>query len=338
VLALVRATDRDELARKSAFLAQELKPYAARVTCRPLNLPDAAELSGFGTDDVRYIVHGAAVTEFNVPRPRAESVNVAGTAAVLRFARSCRRLERVVLVSSVYSSGLRAGEIAETKYDDSAGFANHYEWSKWSAESLLTGEFVDLPWQVHRLATVLCDELDGSVVQFNVLHKMWRLLYLGLLPLVPGSADTPLYFLTGQYGARATDTLMRKASSRTFFHLCNSGARAVRAGELLGLAFDAFARDEQFARRRVLRPLFADQASFDRLADSAEMFSKDALGAVIGLMRPFAPQLFINKSFRTDLTTQVVDHFGPDWATLVPRTCGHLLASSWGLRPGVAPP
>jgi nucleoside-diphosphate-sugar epimerase len=331
ILALMRAKDADELERKRRFLEAELGAPGARLDCRALNLPSADGFVGLEREQVRHIVHSAAVTEFNVARPVAEAVNVEGTRATIGFARSCPRLERFVLISTIYSSGLRAGEIGERYHDDTCGFANHYEWSKWAAESLLEEASAELPWQIHRLATVLADDESGRVVQFNVVHKMWRLLHSGLLPLLPGSPETALYFVTGQFAARAIPQLMREAGPGTTFHLCNSGDEALSAKQLLELACAAFGKDPTFARRRVLRPLFADEAAFNRLADTAAMFSREALGTVIGLMRPFAKQLFVPKSLRTDVTSSIVDAFRPNWAALVENTCDHLLTSGFGL-------
>jgi nucleoside-diphosphate-sugar epimerase len=331
VLALVHARNSEELGVKRASLERELGPNAARLRCRPLHLPDWDGSEDLDTAGIRYIVHSAAVTAFNVERARAEAVNVQGTAAVLRFARRCTALERFALVSTIYSTGLRGGPIDERAYGGECGFANHYEWSKWSAEALLESELGDLPWQVHRLATVLCDDGEGRVVQFNVVHKMWKLLYSGLLPLLPGAPETRLYFVTGQHAARSLVALMRGGPSKSFFHLSNSIDDAPSVRELLGLAFEAFTRDRDFARRRVLRPLFADEASFERLADTAAKFSRDALGTVIALMRPFAKQLFVQKAFSTELASALVPAFRPSWAELVPSTCAELIASRWGL-------
>lgn len=331
VLALVRAEDADELERKRRFLEAELGAPGARLDCRAVSLPSCEGFDGLERQQVRHIVHSAAVTQFNVARSVAEAVNVEGTRATIAFARSCPRLERFALVSTIYSSGLRAGEIRERYYDDTCGFANHYEWSKWAAESLLHEASHELPWQIHRLATVLTDDESGRVVQFNVVHKMWRLLHSGLLPLLPGAPETALYFVTGKFAARAIPQLMREAGSGTTFHLCNSGDAALSAKQLLELVCAAFAKDPAFARRRVLRPLFADEAAFDRLADTAAMFSREALGAVIGLMRPFAKQLFVPKLLRTDVTCAIVDAFRPNWTALIENTCEHLLTSGFGL-------
>ncbi|MEO7443390.1 MAG: SDR family oxidoreductase, partial [Acidimicrobiales bacterium] len=91
------------------------------------------------------VVHAAAVTRFNVDREVARRVNVEGTRRALELARSCPALESFGQLSTVYSTGLRAGRISEQDYDDSAGFANAYEWSKWEAERLVVGAG-DIPW------------------------------------------------------------------------------------------------------------------------------------------------------------------------------------------------
>jgi nucleoside-diphosphate-sugar epimerase len=331
VVALLRARDADELESKRSRLLQRLEPFADRVECRVARLPDASDLLEIDTKSVRLVLHAAAITEFGVSREQARAVNVDGTRAVLELARRCPRLERVVLLSTVYSSGLRAGEIAERIYGDDAGFANHYEWSKWAAEALLEREFGDLPWQVQRLATVLCEDEGGRVVQLNVLHKMWRLLHAGLLPLVAGSPLTPLYFVSGGYLATVCPKLWSSGGSRSVFHLCNSGSDAISAGRLLDLAHAAFGRDAEFARRRVLKPLFTDAQAFERLADAATSFSQGTLGSIVGALRPFAQQMFVTKSLSTDHTTELVEAFRPKWDELVPAVCEHLVSTGFGL-------
>ena len=78
-----------------------------------------------------------------------------------------------------------SGEVAERQHGD-AGFANHYEWSKWAAEqAVLTA--ADLPVSVLRLPTIVADDDDGEVTQYNAFHNTLKLYFYGLLSLVPGT-------------------------------------------------------------------------------------------------------------------------------------------------------
>jgi len=125
------------------------------------------------------IVHAAAVTRFNVDRDLARRVNVEGTAQVLALARRCPGLESFAQVSTVYATGLSEGRLREEPADDSAGFANAYEWSKWAAEQLVIGAD-DLPWRILRVATVVADDDTGVVTQYNAFHETLKLCFYGL--------------------------------------------------------------------------------------------------------------------------------------------------------------
>lgn len=91
------------------------------------------------------MIHSAAVTRFNVDEDTARKVNTEGTEKILRFTNRCSSLEAFGLLSTVYASGLKAGAIEETPLDGSAGFANHYESSKWSSERARLTQYDHLP-------------------------------------------------------------------------------------------------------------------------------------------------------------------------------------------------
>ena len=70
-----------------------------------LGSADVATLRERVTD----IVHCAADTTFNRPLADARATNVAGTQAVLGFAKECRHLQRMVCFSTVYVAGRTTG-------------------------------------------------------------------------------------------------------------------------------------------------------------------------------------------------------------------------------------
>ena len=113
----------------------KLGALAENKRCRIIqgDLRDAQPFSAVDGNQVTGILHCAAVTNFAVDRKTAQDVNVDGTEKLIRFADDCPQLRRFGLVSSLYAAGLRDGVIAEEACDNSAPFANHYEWSKWSA-------------------------------------------------------------------------------------------------------------------------------------------------------------------------------------------------------------
>src|SRR5262249_28275867 len=158
------------------------------------------------------IIHTAAVTKFNVDSETAESVNIQGAEKLLKFASRCDSLETFGLLSTVYASGLKAGTIEELPLED-VSFANHYERSKCASETKLMRDFDYLPWRILRVATVIADDHSGCVTQFNAFHNTLKLLYYGLLSLIPGNPGTPLYFVTGDFVANAVFKAMQNASN-----------------------------------------------------------------------------------------------------------------------------
>jgi nucleoside-diphosphate-sugar epimerase len=328
VVAGVRAKSTDELASKRQQLLATFAGDSRRILVRAFNVTEA-ETPELDLGAVRTIFHAAALTSFGVSRADAQEVNVLGTARVVALARRCSKLERLVLLSTLYSSGLRAGTIPETAFDDSAGFANEYEWSKWSAEQVIALEGNALPWQVHRIGTVLCDDDSGRVEQFNVAHKIWRLLHAGLLPIVPGRPATALPIVTGALAARASCELAERGENHSYAHVCFPSELSLPLESYVDVAYDAFLQDPDFRRRRVLRPLFTDELSFYRLSETAGMFSRDSLGTVAALVRPFAKQLFVPKHIETPTLARLGAPLPVDVRQLVGLACAHLVREHW---------
>ncbi|HVF14172.1 MAG TPA: SDR family oxidoreductase [Acidimicrobiales bacterium] len=282
-------------------------------------------------DGITHIVHSGAITRFDVERDTARTVNVEGTEKVLDFARSCPRLESFGMVSTVYSTGLRAGPIEERAYDDEAGFANDYEWSKWEAERLVATAD-DLPWRILRVATVIADDDSGCVTQYNAFHETLKLWFHGLLPLVPGDADTVLYLVTGDFVTSAIVTLMDLVGAAGVYHVAHAAERSLTLAQALDVVSEAFEAVESFRRRRVLRPLLGDRETFDLLASGVGAFGGGLVRQSLGSVVPFARQLFVAKQVdNARLRHALGDAYqAPDPAELVRRTCEALIGSKWG--------
>lgn len=280
-----------------------------------------------------HIVHAGAITRFDVDRRAAQAVNVDGTAKVLDLARGCPRLTGLGLVSTVYATGLRAGPVDEALYDDGPGFANEYEWSKWQAEQLVAAVGPELPWRILRVATIVADDATGRVTQHNAFHETLKLWFHGLLPLVPGHADTPLYLVTGDVVADAVVTLVESTSPGGVYHLAPDASASPSLAELLDIVSAAFDAVESFRRRRVLRPLLGDEESFDLLARGVDAFGGGLVRQSLQSVVPFARQLFVAKELSTArLHAALPDHGDGDVAELVRHTCEWLVATRWGRR------
>ena len=294
------------------------------------DLRDAAALEVIDRRSVRTIVHCAAVTRFDVSAVVADAVNVGLTERVLRFADTCQSVEAVGLASTVYASGLRSGRIAENLGDNAAGFANEYERSKWEAERLAWVAYGDLPVRVLRLATVVADHVDGVVTQQNAFHTTLRLVFYGLLSLVPGETTTPVHVISGRYAVDAVLAVLDDADAAGTYHLTPN--RPIVLGDLLDLAWARFAAEPDVVRRRLLRPLLVDAGSFDELVRESASLDASVAGQAVATMGPFARQLYVRKDVVADKCPVPAD----DPARLVAAAIDHLVRTRWGRRDAVA--
>lgn len=327
----VRARGRDEEHKKR----QALGSLAHSPRCRIVysDLRDASPFSDVVASDIDAIVHAAAVTSFAVEQGVAESVNVEGTQKLLEFARSCRGLQRFVLVSSLYSAGLQAGVIEEIPHASEPQFANHYEWSKWHAEHLVA-KSEDIPWQIYRVATIVGEDDGGVVVQQNAIHNTLRLLYYGLLSVVPGNAATRVYTTTTAAVTGAIGPLMNEGAVHTVFHIADRGDNALTLGQLIDVIYGVFSADPGFAKMQILKPLFCDQKTFDTLTGAISRFS-GPMHQSLQSVTPFAPQLFCDKHVNTSNAGTFATH--SDAAALLTAVARYLVQSRWGLKlPGTA--
>ncbi|HTJ42192.1 MAG TPA: SDR family oxidoreductase [Kofleriaceae bacterium] len=282
---------------------------------------------------VTRIIHAAAVTRFNVEAEVADRVNVGGARRVFDFASRCPRLRHLTYVSTVYAAGLRTGAVREDALDRAPRFANHYERSKWEAETMLLTEYTSLPSTIARVATVIADDDGGAVTQRNAVHNTLKLLFHGLLSLVPGEADTPVYFVTGSLVVEALAALAVIAPDKApkFVHVSHGRAESATLGELVDLAFEIFAKDPGFQKRRLLKPLLVDAESFEMLVSGIDGFGGDAVRQALASVAPFARQLFSAKEIANDQLKAIVPAYtAPIPQQLVTNTVAHLVATRWG--------
>lgn len=286
-------------------------------------------------DRVTTIIHAAAVTRFNVDRDLARRVNVEGTAHALALARRCPRIESFTQVSTVYATGLRMGVIREEPADDDAGFANAYEWSKWAAEELVI-DAGDLPWRISRVSTVIADDDSGAVTQHNAFHETLKLCFYGLLSLLPGRAETPLYLVTGEFVVGAIARLAGASDATGIYHVSHDRAVAPTLERALDIVFEQFCAVEEFRRKRIMRPLLADEESFRLLVEGVSPMAGGLVTQALSNVAPFARQLYVDKELDNTRFRGALDGYAaPDVGQLLTETCRHLVATRWGRRKDV---
>jgi nucleoside-diphosphate-sugar epimerase len=329
---LLRAATQDAARAKRERVCAELPPEARRrVSFVHDDLSQRDALAGLDARTVTTILHCAAVTRFNVERDLAEAVNVEGTKRVLEFARRCPQLTSCALLSTAYSCGLEAGAIDERPALGGRGFANHYEWSKLEAERLALELEQDLPLRILRIATIFANGDDGSVGQYNAFHNTFKLYYYGLLSLVPGARETPVYLVTGDFVAQQVFSLTRDADARGIFHVLHRREHNPTLGELIDLMFTRYEADESFRRKRILRPIFTDHASFQALSDSTDSLGSAIMRQALRSMSPFARQLYVQKDFdNRRLRSAVPDYEPPDYRAQIVRAIEHMIETKWG--------
>ena len=329
----LHAANRAQLEEKSRALRESLGPLGHAVDVRGGDLCAAEPFGDIDPDEVGSIVHCAAVTRFNVEPELARSVNVDGTLKLYEFASGCGRLARLALLSSTYACGLREGNIGEEALIEEPEFSNFYEWSKWESERCLRDDFGELPWVVLRVATVIAESARGQVHQYNAFHNTLKLLFYGLVSLVPGDRDTPLYFVTADFAVDAISAILEKGERQSVYHVCHTADESMTLGDLIDTAFSRFSLDADFRQRRLLEPLFCDQSTFRLLVDGVGSFGGDVVREGLTSIAPFAPQLFSHKRFDNRRLKQTMDVYAaPDATELVGNACDYLAGTRWGRR------
>lgn len=332
VILWLHARSQAELMQKRRVLERRFQPFHGRVEYCGGDLAATQPFADVDPHAVDVVVHAAAVTRFNVEVELAHRINIEGSNKLFRFCERCPRLDRLAYVSTVYSSGLRPGLIDEVALDDSYGFANHYEGSKWAAETMLLTQYQHLPWQIFRVATVIAEGVDGTVRQMNVVHNTLKLLYYGLLPVLPGAPGTPLYFVTGQFVTDAISNLLSHAPVRMIYHVAHTREESLELDELIDMAFHAFDRSAAFRRRRVLPPPYVDQPSFAHLTENVQDFGGPVMKQALASMTPFSRQLFLHKEVKNmRLVSHLPIYQAPDLRRVITAVCDSLVQTRWGL-------
>lgn len=289
-------------------------------------------------DDIRAIIHCAAVYRFNVAEEVARQVNVEGTRKVLDLAARCPQLEHVSVLSSFYASGLRQGVIAEAPFepDDTAAFTNAYERSKASAEDEVLAR-QELPWNIYRVGLVIADDASGHVTQHNAFHQTLRLFHGGYLSVMPGDPTNRLYLVSGSFVARAVVDLVRARGRHQIVNVVHGPAHGVPLQVVLDTVMEAFQTDPGYRSRQLPRPIWTDQAGFELLVEGLASFGSPLVRKALQGVATFARQLFVHKVAENENLRQALPWYEPeDQAALIRQTCRHLVRSF--ARRGDQPP
>ncbi|HEY5610425.1 MAG TPA: SDR family oxidoreductase, partial [Thermoanaerobaculia bacterium] len=244
------------------------------------------------------ILHAGGSTEFSISRDDAERINVQGTANLLDFARSCPRLEKIMLLSTTYVAGKRRGRIAESELAHRAGFVNEYEHSKYRMERLARSAMRTLPVSIVRLSTIVGSS-RGEIDRYSAVHHALRLYYNGLVPMVPGERESLVDLIAIDDAVRAIETLFRDFVPGSTYHVAAADG-AMPLVDFLRTTGELFqARGNGWRSRGVEIPPIVPLRTFRLLESTARQTGDVFLQQVMSTMATFAPQLSYPKLFET---------------------------------------
>jgi thioester reductase-like protein len=235
IYALVRARDREEAARRGRQVLFKLFMDDVAATDegkrRVRWITGDLASPGLGLEradreevaaECDEVIHAAASTNWDLSFDDAEAVNVAGVHGIADLAAELTRgghFLRLVHISTAYVAGRRDGQVAPSDLPGADGpFNNTYEATKAKAERFLRERMSELPVTIVRPSIVVGDSRTGRTFNFNVIYFPLKLMYHGLLPVMPGRRSTTLDIVPVDYVCDATIALGRDpaAIGRTF--------------------------------------------------------------------------------------------------------------------------
>jgi nucleoside-diphosphate-sugar epimerase len=196
-------------------------------------------------DQVDWVIHAAAVTDFAQPWEELWQCNVEGTRHLLAFAAQAKA--RVIYVSTAFVHP-RPGHCF-----------NRYERSKRMAETLVRQS--NVPTTIVRPSIIVGDSQTGISCKQQGIHRVINLLLKGILPAVPGSPRSLLDIVPQDRIADAIVGVLRNELIGTEYWL-TAGADALPLDQGLEMVM---ARAEGLLGKRATKPLLVDPDDFAAL-------------------------------------------------------------------------
>jgi long-chain acyl-CoA synthetase len=282
-------------------------------------------------EEVTRIVHGAASVTWNLPIETVRQINVEGTQRMLELAVESQRrgrFRKFDYLGTTMVAGRRTGLIGEEELDDSYGFFNTYEQSKWEAEKLVRTYRDSLPVSIYRLSMVVGDSKTGYTSAFNVMYWPLKMMSRGMFWFAPADPQGIVDIVPVDYLCDALEELSADPKQiGKCFHLAAGPERCCTIGEILDLAVQTF---------KVRRPILMNPRTFF-------LFVRPLLYAVtwgrkrevMKTARVYLPYLSFQAKFSTEQTRAALEPKG-----LVPPTVreyfqtlvDYAIRTDWGKR------
>lgn len=298
------------------------------------SLSDRDGLAGLAAaGPIHGVLHLAACTKFRAPEAELAGTNVEGTRRLLTWAQASAKPPRFIHFSTTCVAGKRTGPIAEAPLTSEAGFVNAYERTKWETEQLVQAS--PLQPEIIRLATVIGGERDGRLHRPGAFHTTLRWLHAGLLPMIPGDANTRLDLLhTELVTGFISRLLARPAAPGAVYHL-SRGREALPLAELLEVATAKYsARSAAWRSGQILPPVLASRAAFDDFRTSIFQSRDFLFNQVLESVDSFLPELFYPKQYGTSRAESVwggpLPH--PEWRPWIGLVLDYALDSDFGRK------
>ncbi len=271
------------------------------------------------------VIHCAASTAFRAPLAELRAINVGGTGHLLAFAARCPHLRQFVHVSTACVCGAAGGLIPEAPLPLPPAFVNAYEQSKWEAEQLVLA--ARLPACIVRLSIVAGSQVDGSVRRLGALHHMLWWLWKGLIPMMPGAADTPVDLISTEYAAQVIVAAVhaRAPSSPIILHGC-AGFLAPCLGDLLQhVAAEFSLRSPVWRSGSIEPPAMVDAATFAMFEQTVLQSGDVLFRRVCEDSRSFLPGLLHPRRYATAVADSLCPPPPLDWRHLATLVTRHVL-------------
>ena len=277
IFALVRREEQaDQLGRLG------IRPVLGDLTRERLGMSDRdyQDIIASATE----IVHAAADIRFDLTLEEARAVNLFGVREIVDLAFSCRKLQKLLHVSSVYVNGYRQGVFAEATVPPGQRFVNFYQQSKYEAEGLILEAMRRIPAAIYRLSLVIADSAQGHVSQFNYFHHLLRWLPGSQLPVIPGDPEVIVDLISNDWVAKALVHLFsNRFAAGSIRHLCAGPDISMRLGEAMERVCAVMeSHPSNRTGRRIQIPRLVSLGEYNRFLASDRNSEAARLADVIG--------------------------------------------------------
>lgn len=168
--------------------------------------------------EIEIIIHSAALTTFRAPLSIIRNINITGTKNVLDFAFSCKKLEKMNHISTVYVVGNKSiPNFSEDMLELGQGFNNTYEQTKYEAEILVKdyikkGLFIS----IFRPSIIMGDSIDGKTNNFHLAYEPLHYFYRKIYREYPINLATAMNLINVDSVAKAIFLLLKHEHPETY--------------------------------------------------------------------------------------------------------------------------